>query len=75
MRDGFDYLELISLQVLCKIHKRAVEAIPKELFELIASLTEQMHLAAASLAFEVAARLRDEISELKKELSGMEGAR
>lgn len=57
-------------------HARDLANLPsKELFELIASLTEQMHLAAASLAFEVAARLRDEISELKKELRGMEGAR
>jgi len=57
-------------------HARDLANLPRtELIELIASLTEQMHLAAASLAFEVAARLRDEISELKKELRGMEGAR
>ena len=42
-----------------------------ELAELIAELSEQMHAAAAALQFEVAARLRDEISELKKELRGM----
>ena len=36
--------------------------------ETIQDLTEQMRNAAAELQFEVAARLRDEISELKKEL-------
>ncbi|MBU6146726.1 MAG: excinuclease ABC subunit UvrB [Actinomycetales bacterium] len=35
---------------------------------LIAELTEQMHAAAAALQFEVAARLRDEVVELKREL-------
>jgi excinuclease ABC subunit B len=33
-----------------------------------------MRAAAAELGFEVAARLRDEIRELKKELRGMEEA-
>ena len=33
-----------------------------------------MHAAAAELQFELAARLRDEISELKKELRGMRAA-
>ncbi len=37
-----------------------------ELAELIQGLTEQMRTAAAELQFEVAARLRDEISDLKK---------
>jgi excinuclease ABC subunit B len=41
---------------------------------LIAELTEQMHAAAAELQFEVAARLRDEIRELKHELRGMRAA-
>ena len=39
-----------------------------DLAELVQQLTEQMHAAAAELQFEVAARLRDEISDLKKEL-------
>ena len=38
------------------------------------SLTEQMKSAAAELQFEVAARLRDELRELKRELRGMEEA-
>ena len=42
-----------------------------DLAELIQQLTEQMKHAAAELQFEVAARLRDEISELKKELRQM----
>ena len=45
-----------------------------ELIELIRQLTEQMHAAAAELQFEVAARLRDEIRELKQELRGMQAA-
>ncbi|MEI2818727.1 MAG: excinuclease ABC subunit UvrB [Marmoricola sp.] len=42
-----------------------------DLAELIQELTVQMKAAAAELQFEVAARLRDEISELKKELRQM----
>ena len=46
----------------------------EELAELIAQLTDQMHTAATELHFELAARLRDEIHDLKKELRGMEAA-
>jgi excinuclease ABC subunit B len=42
-----------------------------ELAGLIQDLTDQMKGAAAELQFEVAARLRDEISDLKKELRQM----
>ncbi|MBX6382640.1 MAG: excinuclease ABC subunit UvrB [Microbispora sp.] len=45
-----------------------------QLESLIESLTEQMHNAAADLQFEVAARLRDEIKELKRELRDMREA-
>ncbi|WP_042413954.1 excinuclease ABC subunit UvrB [Streptacidiphilus anmyonensis] len=45
-----------------------------ELAELIGELTERMHTAAAELQFEVAARLRDEVNELKKELRQMREA-
>ena len=45
-----------------------------ELADLIAELTERMHNAAAELQFEVAARLRDEVNELKKELRQMREA-
>ena len=43
----------------------------QELFTLIESLTEQMKAAAGDLQFELAARLRDEIRELKKEFRAM----
>ncbi len=42
-----------------------------DLAELVQALTDQMHTAAAELQFELAARLRDEIAELKKELRQM----
>ncbi len=45
-----------------------------DLAALIAELTEQMHVAAAELQFEIAARIRDEIRELKHELRGMQAA-
>ena len=56
-------------------HSRELAGMPREeLAELIAQLTEQMHVAATELQFELAARLRDEIHDLKKELRGMEAA-
>ncbi|EHI14572.1 excinuclease ABC subunit UvrB [Mycolicibacterium thermoresistibile] len=45
-----------------------------ELADLIKELTEQMMAAARDLQFEVAARVRDEIADLKKELRGMDAA-
>ena len=45
-----------------------------DLANLIQELTEQMHTAAAELKFEVAARLRDEVKDLKKELRQMSEA-
>jgi excinuclease ABC subunit B len=45
-----------------------------DLADLIQQLTDQMHAAARELQFELAARLRDEIGELKKELRGMRAA-
>jgi len=41
---------------------------------LIQQLDDRMHEAARELQFEVAARLRDEIGELKRELRGMQAA-
>ena len=46
----------------------------EDLVALITELTDQMHAAAAELQFEIAARLRDEIKELKHELRGMQAA-
>ncbi|WP_277627945.1 excinuclease ABC subunit UvrB [Arsenicicoccus dermatophilus] len=42
-----------------------------ELAELIQEVTQQMHQAATELHFELAARLRDELGDLKKELRQM----
>jgi excinuclease ABC subunit B len=53
---------------------REASAARGELVGLISELTEQMHAAAAELQFELAARLRDEIRELKSELRGMHAA-
>lgn len=39
-----------------------------DLVSLVTELTEQMHTAASELRFELAARLRDEIADLKKEI-------
>src|SRR5689334_20227121 len=48
-------------------HARDLAGLPStELAQLIQELTDQMKGAAAELQFEVAARLRDEINELKK---------
>ena len=54
--------------------KSSVSLPRKDLIALIGSLTDQMRNAAAELQFEVAARLRDEIKILKKELRMMEEA-
>ncbi|WP_058233952.1 excinuclease ABC subunit UvrB [Devriesea agamarum] len=43
-----------------------------ELTRLIADMTEQMHAAAAQLQFELAARLRDEVADLKSELRNIQ---
>jgi excinuclease ABC subunit B len=44
------------------------------LADLIQQLNDQMLASARELQFEVAARIRDEIAELKKELRGMDAA-
>ena len=54
--------------------KSSISLPRKDLIALIGSLTEQMRNAASELQFEVAARLRDEIKILKKELRMMEEA-
>ena len=57
------------------VHAKSLVALPRtELLGLIDSLTEQMRNAAAELQFELAARLRDETKELKRELRAMEEA-
>jgi len=54
---------------------KSTDSMPRqELIALIGSLTEQMRGAADELHFELAARLRDELKELKRELRGMDEA-
>ncbi|MFE9625954.1 excinuclease ABC subunit UvrB [Streptomyces sp. NPDC006527] len=58
---------------------KAKETVPTdrpatELAEQIEEMTARMRAAAADLQFEVAARLRDEVSEMKKELRQMKEA-
>jgi excinuclease ABC subunit B len=53
-------------------HASGLAGMPsQDLAELVQGLTEQMHTAAAELQFELAARLRDEIRDLKRELRQM----
>jgi excinuclease ABC subunit B len=53
---------------------RPADLAAADLAGLIQELTTQMNQAAAELHFELAARLRDEVSELKKELRQMTAA-
>jgi excinuclease ABC subunit B len=53
---------------------RARSLAGRDLVTLIEELTEQMHQAAGELQFELAARYRDEVGELKRELRGMQEA-
>ncbi|MFC8199652.1 excinuclease ABC subunit UvrB [Streptomyces sp. NPDC060006] len=58
---------------------RSKETVPTdrpaaELAEQIEEMTQRMRTAAADLHFEIAARLRDEVSEMKKELRQMKEA-
>ena len=56
-------------------HAKDLAGMPRAaLADLIQELNDQMLQAARELQFELAARLRDEIGELKKELRGMDAA-
>ena len=63
--------ETIQIQREGRAARQSAEA---ELAELIEELSAQMMAAAQHLQFEVAARLRDEIEDLKKELRAMKRA-
>jgi excinuclease ABC subunit B len=71
-----DILELVQTSNAPAADRRARETRSREpldldhadLTRLIRSLEEEMHEAAAELRFEYAARLRDEVEELKREL-------
>ena len=56
------------------VREKLAGAAQGDLAELINELTQQMHAAAEDLHFELAARLRDEIQDLKKELRAMRAA-
>ncbi len=54
---------------------RDIKSMPRaELADLVQQLNDQMMNAARELQFELAARLRDEIHDLKKEIRGMDAA-
>jgi len=69
-REEEDTAKLISAE---RIHTRK-HTPSGDLLTLISELSDQMRAAASELQFELAARLRDEISDLKKELRGMQSA-
>jgi excinuclease ABC subunit B len=54
--------------------RERVEMPTEELERLIQSLEEEMHQAARELRFEYAARLRDEVVDLRKELKALRQA-
>ena len=55
-----------------KFDKESFKSIPaRDLADLIEQLSTQMHNAASELQFELAARLRDEVADLKRELRQM----
>ncbi|MFN2626312.1 MAG: excinuclease ABC subunit UvrB, partial [Mycobacteriales bacterium] len=56
-------------------HAKELAGMPRtELAQLIQQLSDDMHDAARDLQFELAARLRDELSELRRELRAMTAA-
>jgi excinuclease ABC subunit B len=64
-----------ALQADAGVASDRVRNLPaNDLANLIQELSAQMHQAAADLHFELAARLRDEIGDLKKELRQMSAA-
>jgi excinuclease ABC subunit B len=77
-----DILELVQSSNAPAADRRAREVRDRkplglptdDLRRLIQSLEEEMHEAATELRFEYAARLRDEVEELKRELRAMADA-
>ncbi len=70
-REDADTTELLS-EATAPVRARSIAG--KDLVALIEELTAAMHQAAADLQFELAARYRDEVSELKREQRGMQEA-
>jgi excinuclease ABC subunit B len=75
-REDADTQELLGQSAPAKAKRAAGgrSMAADELTGLIEELTAQMHQAAAELQFELAARLRDEVADLKKEFRGMREA-
>ncbi len=82
-REEADTVELLANKKSAKTSTPAISTLltprigaegAEELENLIGDLNEQMLVAAAELKFELAARLRDELSELKRELRVMKEA-
>lgn len=77
-REAQDTSELLNRSATSMKDTKRSKATPNgagsELEELIQELTDQMLLAAEELKFELAARLRDEIGDLKRELRGIRAA-
>lgn len=73
--DISDLLSLESPHVPSSRRRRGkaeVEGLSREELEkLVITLEEEMHLAAEELRFEYAAKLRDEIKELSRELTAL----
>jgi excinuclease ABC subunit B len=70
--DTDDFLASTKTKNVPDSARENLRSIPaRDLADLIAQLSEQMHTAASELQFELAARLRDEIGELKRELRQM----
>lgn len=70
--DTDDFLATTKAKNVPDSTRENLRSIPaRDLADLIAQLSEQMHTAASELQFELAARLRDEIGELKRELRQM----
>jgi excinuclease ABC subunit B len=73
-REDADTAALMQESTTKRKGSRMAGAPETELVSLIDDLTKQMHQAAADLHFELAARLRDEVGDLKRELRGMREA-
>ena len=73
-REDADTAALMQESTTKRKGSRLAGAPETELVSLIDDLTKQMHQAAADLHFELAARLRDEVGDLKRELRGMRDA-
>ena len=73
-REDADTQALLSPAPAARGTRQRGSAAEGELVSLIEELTAQMHEAAGELQFELAARLRDEVSDLKRELRGMREA-